>query len=262
MNTASDVRLRILPVGGSTAIIEFGGLRLITDPTLDAPPSSEPADGLPHRTAPPALAADDLGQLDAALVSHDQHPDNLDVSGRALLADLPLVLTTRDGAARLGGSARGLDPFEHVELDGSAGQRVRITALPAQHGPDGAEAVTGSVVGFLLSGTDLPSVYVSGDNASLDVVREIAARVGPVDVALLFTGGASVPVLFDGAPLTLTNAAAVEAARALEAKTVVPIHCDGWTHYAQDSASLADEFAAAGLHDILAVVPAGEAVTL
>lgn len=249
-------------MGGSTAIIEFGGLRLITDPTLDAPPSSQPANGMPHRTAPPAIATADLGPLDAALVSHDQHPDNLDTSGRALLAGLPLVLTTREGAARLGGSARGLDPFEHVEIDGADGQRVRITALPARHGPDGAEAVTGSVVGFLLSGTDLPTVYVSGDNASLEVVREIAARVGPIDVALLFTGGASVPAYFDGAPLTLTNADAVEAARLLGAGTVVPIHCDGWTHYAQDSASLAEEFAAAGLDDVLVVVPAGETVTL
>lgn len=249
-------------MGGSTAIIEFGGLRLITDPTLDAPPSSQPANGMPHRTAPPAIATADLGPLDAALVSHDQHPDNLDTSGRALLAGLPLVLTTREGAARLGGSARGLDPFEAVEIDGPDGQRVRITALPARHGPDGAEAVTGSVVGFLLSGTDLPTVYVSGDNASLEVVREIAARVGPIDVALLFTGGASVPAYFDGAPLTLTNADAVEAARLLGAGTVVPIHCDGWTHYAQDSASLAEEFAAAGLDDVLVVVPAGETVTL
>ncbi len=263
MQATSSVReTRILPIGGSTAIIEIGGLRLITDPTLDPPSPSDPGDGMPRRTVAPALAPADLGPLDGALVSHDQHPDNLDAGGRALLAELPLVLTTQEGAARLGGSARGLAPFEHVELDGADGQRVRVTALPAQHGPEGAEAVSGPVVGFLLSGTGLPSVYVSGDNASVEVVREIAARVGPVDVAVLFTGGASVPQLFDGAPLTLTSSDAVEAARLLGARTVVPIHCDGWTHYAQGSASLVDEFAAAGLDNVLTVVPAGEAVEL
>jgi hypothetical protein len=46
------------------------------------------------------------------------------------------------------------------------------------------------VTGFVLSGEGLPTVYVSGDNASLDVVRTIAGRVGPVDVAVLFAGGA------------------------------------------------------------------------
>jgi L-ascorbate metabolism protein UlaG (beta-lactamase superfamily) len=263
MHTASNVRTaRIRPVGGSTAIVEVGSLRLITDPTLDAPSGSEPPDGMPRRTAPPALDRGMLGPLDAALVSHDQHPDNLDAGGRALLAELPLALTTKAGAARLGAGARGLDPFEHVDLDGPDGGSVRVTALPAQHGPRGAEAVMGPVVGFLISGEGLPTIYVSGDNASVDVVRDIAARVGRVDVALLFTGGVRVARYFDGAPLTLTNADAVQAARILGARTVVPVHCDGWTHYTEDSASLADAFAAAGMADVLVVVPAGAAVEL
>lgn len=261
MTPTENVRtVRIQPVGGSTAIVELAGLRLVTDPTLDPPTAAGPADGMPHRTAPPALDRSAFGRLDAALVSHDEHPDNLDDGGRALLAELPLVLTTRGGADRLGGAARGLDPFEHVDLQGPDGDEVRVTALPALHGPDGAEAVTGPVLGFLLSGEGLPTVYVSGDNASVDVVREIVARVGPVDVALLFTGGASVPAILDGAPLTLTSADAVEAARVLGARAVVPIHCEGWTHYAEDSASLVDAFAAAGMADVLSVVPAGEAV--
>ncbi|MDQ3630945.1 MAG: MBL fold metallo-hydrolase [Actinomycetota bacterium] len=261
MTTPKYVRtVRIQPIGGSTAIVEIAGLRLVTDPTLDAPPAAEPDDGMPRRTAPPALSRAQLGRLDAALVSHDQHPDNLDVGGRALLADLPLVLTTKDGAARLGGAARGLHPFEHVDLRGPDGDVVHVTALPARHGPDGAETITGHVLGFLMAGERLPTVYVSGDNASVAVVRDIVARVGPVDVALLFTGGASIPAFFDGAPLTMTNANAVEAARLLEARVVVPIHCEGWTHYAEDSASLTDAFAAAGMNDILSVVPAGDAI--
>jgi L-ascorbate metabolism protein UlaG (beta-lactamase superfamily) len=261
MNVTQTVRtIAVRPVGGSTAILEVGGLRLITDPTFD-PPGGR-GEGKPRRTLAPALAAADVGPVDIALVSHDQHPDNLDAAGRALLAEIPLVLTTEAGAARLGGGARGLAPFEHVEADRPDGGRLRVTALPARHGPAGADEVLGPVVGFLLSGDDVPSVYVSGDNASVDVVRAIAERVGPVDVALLFVGGASAPHYFDGAPLTLTDAAAVEAARALGARAVVPIHCEGWTHYTQDTASLVAAFAAAGLADVLAVVPAGASVQL
>jgi len=261
MSTTQTVRgVSVRPVGGSTAILEIGGLRLITDPTFDPP--GDRGEGKPRRTLAPALAAADVGPVDVALVSHDEHPDNLDSTGRALLAGVPLVLTTREGAERLGGSARGLAPFDHLEVDRPDGGRLRITALPARHGPAGAEAVLGPVVGFLLSGDGLPSVYVSGDNASVDVVREIAERVGPVDVALLFVGRASMPHYFDGAPLTLTDAGAVDAARLLGARAVVPIHCEGWTHYTQDTASLAAAFAAAGLAEVLAVVPAGASVQL
>jgi L-ascorbate metabolism protein UlaG (beta-lactamase superfamily) len=261
MSTTSTVgTIAVRPVGGSTAILEIGGLRLITDPTFDPP--GDLGEGRPRRTVAPALAAADVGPVDIALVSHDQHPDNLDSAGRALLDGIPLVLTTKEGAERLGGSARGLAPFEHVEVDRPDGGRLRVTALPAQHGPAGAEEVLGPVVGFLLSGDGIASVYVSGDNASVDVVREIAERVGPVEVALLFVGGASAPQYFDGAPLTLTDEAAVDAARTLGARAVVPIHCEGWTHYTHDTPSLVAAFAAAGRADVLAVVPDGTSVVL
>lgn len=261
MSTASTVRdVRVQLVGGSTAILEIGGLRLITDPTFDLP--AEAADGRPRRTAAPALGAADVGRVDVALVSHDQHPDNLDAAGRKLLTGVPLVLTTSEGAARLGGSARGLAPFEHVDVEAPAGGPLRVTALPAQHGPEGAEALLGPVVGFLLSGDGLPSVYVSGDNASVDVVRQIATRVGPIDIALLFAGGASSPHYFDGALLTLGSAEAVETARILQARAVVPIHYDGWTHYSQDGASLVQAFANAGMEHVLVMATAGETVTL
>ena len=233
----------VRPLGGSTALIELGGLRLLTDPTLDPPPA-RPPNG-PYRTSTPALTAAELGPIDVALVSHDQHDDNLDVAGRAFLATVPLVLTTPAGAQRLG--ATGLAPFERV-----AAGPLTITAVPALHGPPGADAVLGPVTGFWLAGDGLPSVYVSGDNASLDVVREIAGRMGVPDVAILFAGAAGEPQFFDGAPLTLTAARAVEATRILGARTVVPIHTDGWTHYHEDGAAVAAAFAEAGLADRLA----------
>ena len=59
----------------------------------------------------PAVSAIDLGPLDLVLLTHDQHGDNLDGAGRALLPTVPRVLTTRTAATRLGVSgARGLRP--------------------------------------------------------------------------------------------------------------------------------------------------------
>lgn len=246
-------------IGGSTAVLQIGGLRLITDPTFDPPAPSD--DGTPSRTSPPAIAAADVGLLDAVLLSHDQHPDNLDRAGRALLATVPLVATTPLAATRLGVPATGLAPYEHVDAHGHDGP-VRITGLPAQHGPAGAEAESGPVTGFLVSGEGLPTVYVSGDNASLDVVRDIAGRVGPVDVALLFAGAAKVTGLLGGAPLTLDAEQAARAATILGARTVVPLHCEGWTHYSEGVDEVAAAFDRAGLQHVLAVVAAGQEVEL
>ncbi|MBV6699922.1 hypothetical protein KV557_22940 [Kitasatospora aureofaciens] len=93
--------------GGPTALIEYGGLRFLTDPAFDAPGEYPRGNGhVLTKTAPAAIAAAELGPVDVVLLSHDEHPDNLDHSGRALLADVPLVLTTHGGAGRLGGTAR------------------------------------------------------------------------------------------------------------------------------------------------------------
>ena len=122
--------------------------------------------------------------------------------------------------------------------------------MSAQHGPEGCEPVSGDVIGFVLSAADLPTVYVSGDNASLDLVRAIAERTGPVDTAVLFAGAARTG-LFDGALLTLDSAQAAEAAAILEARRVVPVHFDSWAHFSEGCAELEAAFAAAGLLDRL-----------
>jgi len=188
------------------------------------------------------------------LLSHDEHPDNLDISGRALLADVPLVLTTPGGGQRLKGGAKGLADWESVELDRPDGGTIRVTGVPAVHGPgprEAVEAVTGQVIGFVLTGEDLPTVYVSGDNASLDAVKEIAGRFAPVDTALLFAGAPRFRELFDNQLIVLDSAQAAEAARLLGARRVVPVHYDSWAHFTEGRDDLAAAFAEAGLTDRL-----------
>lgn len=256
---SSDAVL-VQTIGGPTAILELGGLRIVTDPTFDEPRAYE-AEGAPtlRKTSGPAVPAAEIGPLGLALVSHDHHPDNLDGAGRELLQSIPLVLTTGAGAERLGGTARGLEPFEATEVDLPGGGRLTVTGVPAQHGPDGTDHLTGPVIGFHLSGDGLPSVYVSGDNASLDVVRRIVERLGTPDVTLLFAGAVRIDGLFDRALLTLDNAGAAEAARILDSPVVVPVHHGGWGHFTEGVDGMVEAFASAGLGDRLRVVEPGAA---
>ncbi|WP_327714472.1 MBL fold metallo-hydrolase [Streptomyces sp. NBC_00490] len=243
---SEQVPIRVF--GGPTALIEYGGLRFLTDPTFDAPGSY--ASGL-AKTAPASTTPAELGRIDVVLLSHDEHDDNLDVSGRTLLADVPLTLTTPSGAGRLGGTARPLKDWEAIELDRPGGGTITVTGVPALHGPgarEDLEPVVGEVVGFVLSGDGLPTVYVSGDNAQLSLVREIADRFGPVDTAVLFAGAVRTPVL-DRALLTLDSAQAAEAARILGARRIVPVHFDSWAHFTEGREQLVDAFTKAGLID-------------
>lgn len=255
--TETSAAVHLLSTGGPTALIELGGLRLLTDPTFDDPGHYISSSGASlTKTEPAVLGPEALGRIDAVLLSHDQHPDNLDRSGRTLLGEVPLVLTTTSGAGRLTAdgaavAARGLDPWESYELARPDGGVLRITALPAQHGPVGCEPVSGQVIGFLLQAPDLPSVYVSGDNASLELVEQVADRFGPIEIAVIFAGGARVPAVFDGAFLTLDSAQAAEAARILGSRRAVVLHCDSWAHFSEDYPVVEAAFDEAGRRDLL-----------
>jgi L-ascorbate metabolism protein UlaG (beta-lactamase superfamily) len=246
--------LTLTLVGGPTVVLEYAGLRLLTDPTFDAPRTYEGGIAL-HKLTGPALGADEVGAIDAVLLSHDQHPDNLDEAGRAFLPRAGVVLSTPEAQERIEG-VTGLAPWQTQRVGG-----VSITAVPALHGPEGAEALSGTVTGFVLSAPGERVVYVSGDNASVALVSAIAERIGRIDVAVLFAGAANVG-RFGDADLTLNARTAVEAARELGESVIVPVHAEGWHHFSETRERLVREFGYAGLAARLRVPEAGVPLAL
>jgi L-ascorbate metabolism protein UlaG (beta-lactamase superfamily) len=233
--------------GGPTAILELAGLRLLTDPTFDAPGRTYEIPRVGAKTtklAGPALAPEALGAIDAVLLSHDEHADNLDEGGRALLSRVPVIFTTPDGALRLGGKARGLAAWEDIVIGAGA---LRITAVPGRHGPEGCEPLLGHVTGFVLQTLQGPSltVYVTGDTVFYERVEEIGRRFS-VDVMVANLGRVEQP---GGPRFTMSAEDAGKASLSVRASRIVPLHYEGWAHFTQGREEAARAFAAAGLTD-------------
>lgn len=228
-------------IGGPTLLLEVAGIRFLTDPTFDPAGSTYPTPAYTlEKTQSPALTPDALGPIDAVLLSHDHHFDNLDWLGRAALARAARVYTTTAAAERLGGTAIGLRPWEEVALNGE----VRLIATPARHGPP--ESDRGPVVGFLLrSARDHGGIYISGDTVWYDGVREVGRRFQP-RLAFLNLGAARVAAA-GPAHLTFTGAEAVELARAWPGTTIVPLHFEGWRHFTEGRREVTQVFEEAGL---------------
>src|SRR4051812_24116154 len=115
------MEIHVTHLGTACVLLEVSGIRLLTDPVLD-PPGQRYGFGFgtgSTKLESPALPRDGLGEIHAVLLSHDQHADNLDHEGRAFLPSAGQVLTTRAGAKRLGGNARGLAPWESTTLVGN-----------------------------------------------------------------------------------------------------------------------------------------------
>ncbi|RFB78137.1 MBL fold metallo-hydrolase [Methylovirgula sp. 4M-Z18] len=245
-------------IGGPTLLVEIAGLRLLTDPTFDAPGSYQGTGIVLTKLTEPALRVEALQPIDAVLLSHDQHFDNLDHAGRAMLPQARHVLTTQAGAARLGGNATGLAPWESITLPGADGRVLQVTAVPARHGPVGIEPISGDVVGFVVQGSGGPAVYISGDTVWYEGVAEVAKRFD-IAVAILFTGSAQPRGAFH---MTMDSNDAIEAAHAFGTATIVAVHNEGWEHFVQSQDDLRNAFAVVGLGERLHMLQKGVAATL
>ncbi|MGN9840597.1 MBL fold metallo-hydrolase [Nonomuraea sp. H19] len=242
-------------IGTATVLLRIGDLTVLTDPALDPAGTVYDYPVPVRRTKDPAVGAADLPPVDVVLLSHDQHPDNLDHAGRALLASTGTVITTGSGATRIPGAV-GLDPWQSFELSGGH-QTARVTATPARHGPEGIEPLAGDVIGFVL---EIPgasaALYVSGDTVYYDELDRIGERF-TIGTAFLHLGDARVPALGDFS-FTLDSSEGARLARSLDAATVVPVHFDSWEHFNEDPGRISDTFADAGLADRLHWLPPGE----
>ncbi len=244
-------------IGGPTALIEWGGVRFLTDPTFD-PAGSQSTNGpvTLKKLEKPALSPDALGKVDVVLLSHDHHYDNLDHSGCALLPRAERVLTTPEGSNRLGGNAIGLEVWQSVRVPAPSGGSFTITATPCRHGPAGLDR--GPVCGFVLAHSEAAdsNLYVTGDTVWYDGVEEVANRFN-IQIAVLFMGAARVPVVAD-APLTMTAADGIQAARVFPQATIVPLHYEGWAHFSESRDVITNAFERAGLQDRLLWLPNGK----
>ena len=196
------------------------------------------------------------------LVSHDHHGDNLDDAGRALLATVPTVITTKAGR---GGSdkvcvasIRGRSPgSKHKES-----RAIEVTATPCRHGPPLSRPIVGDVIGFALrwDGQRNGVVWVSGDSVLYKGVRQVADRLD-VDVAILHLGEVQFPIT---GPIrySMTARDAVELCRTLRPRVAIPVHYEGWSHFHEGRDAIEREISRAPseLRDLFQLLPRGEPI--
>jgi L-ascorbate metabolism protein UlaG (beta-lactamase superfamily) len=258
--------IRITHIGGPTTLIEVGDWRILTDPTFD-PPGRRYNFGWgtgSRKVSGPAIAESDLPPIDAVLLTHEHHADNLDDAGRALLPSASVVVTTLAGAKRLERNAQGLDFWDTAWLDHSWRPSIEITATPCRHGPPGSRPIVGNVIGFALrwDGQEHGAVWISGDTVLYDGVLQVAERIS-VGTALLHLGGVRFPV---SGPVRYTMNAqnAVDLCRVIGPRTVRPVHYEGWTHFQQGRDAIEGVLATAppDIRNTFHFLPIGTAVEI
>lgn len=261
MEKLKENEFRVIYLGGPTIILEIGGLRIITDPTLD-PENTEyhinDKITLTKLSSPPI---GDLGNIDLVLLSHDQHQDNLDNKGRELLTKVANTITTTAGAARLKSNAIGIRPWEQTEIISPDGTQIVITATPARHGPSGSERMQGDVIGFILQvnkENEKFELYITGDTVFYEGIVQVAERFRP-DYIFIFAGAAKPKGPFN---VTMGSNDAIDTAHAFPGAMLIPLHHQGWSHYTENGNTLAAAFGVLGIAERLTLLEAGKTTVL
>jgi len=219
---ANGVKPTITWIGHSTFLVQLGGLNILTDPIWSDRVSPVRFAG-PRRIIRPGLRFEDLPPIHAVVISHD-HYDHFDepTVRRLAAAHRPRFYVPLGMKPMV----TGFGATDVVELDwwNAASLRgVTFTATPAQHSSgrwlnDQNHRLWASWV----IGTPQRRLYFAGDTGYFAGFKEIGAKLGPFQAALLPIGG------YGGwdthHPNHINPEEAVQAFEDLRASVLVPMH--------------------------------------
>ncbi len=262
-------------VGNATTVLRLGGFTLLTDPNfVRRGQRVHLGYGLvSKRRHDPAFTPAELPRYDALVLSH-LHGDHFDGVARRELPRRPPVVTTEKAASTLRRwgftGATGLDhwaAWETVRDD----ERLRVTAVPGQHGPAVVHRLLPPVIGTVLdletrvTGSDDADgwrrdlrVYVTGDTLDVPRLRGIAERFPDIDVMVTHLGGTRA----FGVLVTMDGRQGTNLVERIRPRTVVPVHYDDYTVMRSPLSDFVGEMTRRGHAARLTTVGRGDTVDL
>ncbi|KIJ36151.1 hypothetical protein M422DRAFT_261478 [Sphaerobolus stellatus SS14] len=245
------ISLTATHIGTATVLLTLNSITFLTDPVFDpAGTNYDVGRTILKKHETPAPRLKDLPSVDAILLSHEDHSDNLDPSGRTLLNGR-IVLTTPDGAKNLAPrpGVHALKPWEMLELK-MGGKDFKVTGTPCKHVPGG------EVVGFIVESADFGTasdgrpnaIYFSGDTVYIEDLKKIKDK-WHIAAAIFNWGNAKTFMREEVIKITLDGKDAVQLFKDIGADVLIPIHFEGWEHFTQSKDALEKDFKEGGIED-------------
>ncbi|MCJ1384189.1 hypothetical protein MMC17_007305 [Xylographa soralifera] len=278
-------------VGTATTILEWQGLRLMTDPNfLHAGDHVHLGPGVTGtRLTNPAVDLHDLPPISLVLLSH-YHADHFDAHVEASLRrDLPIVTTPhakkclvddkeKEGEGEKFTNVEAVEFWESLVVDvGGEGLGVKVTGMPGKHVPDGIIGTLNDLAGAVpptngwmvelgkTKGQDVWEcgyrIYISGDTLLVDDLKQIPERYKGqnIDLMLAHLGGTTIPS--PSMPLLMVTMNAEQGlgmVRLINPDLTIPIHYDDYDVFLSPLSDFKEVMEEAGLSDKVIYLDRGD----
>ncbi len=250
-------------IGTATVIIRYGGFTILTDPNfLHKGDHVHLGYGLKSkRLTDPAIPFDKLPPIDLVVLSH-MHGDHFDqLVQERLDRNMPIVTTPEaaDKLAEFGFKNRHALRKWDALMVRKGGASLRVTAMPARHGPPGASAplpeTMGSMLEFSVPGKAGYRIYISGDTLVYDDLEDIPRRYPDIDLALLHLGGTRIIGVMK---VTMDGKDGVKLLQLIVPHHAIPIHYNDYDVFKSPLSEFQDEVKAAGLESKVTYLKHGD----
>lgn len=253
-------------VGTATTVLRLGSFTVLTDPNfLHRGERAYLGYGLSsRRRTEPMGIPDDLGGLDAVVLSH-LHGDHFDRRARARLPRGVPITTTGSAERRLRKwgftAATALDTWDSWTTT-RGDEQLRVTAVPARHGPvvlhRALPSVMGSIIEWERGGQTLLRVYQTGDTLCGSYLRPIHERYPDIDAMVIHLGGTRIA----GVLLTLDAEQGADVVELIRPALTVPVHYDDYGVFRSPLSHFQHTMRARHLDPAMQVVLRGETIPL
>ena len=249
-------------IGTATVLIRHTGFTILTDPNfLHKGDHVHLGYGLKsQRLTDPAIPFDKLPPVDLVVLSH-MHGDHFDqLVQEKLDRDIPIV-TTPEAASALADmgfkNRHALSTWDSLVVR-RGGSTLRITAMPARHGPPGASAPLPETMGSMLEFTADKGgyrIYISGDTLVYEDLDDIPRRYPDIDLALLHLGGTRILGVMK---VTMDGKDGVKLMQLVAPHHAIPIHYNDYDVFKSPLSEFEAEVKAAGLQGKVTYLKHGE----
>ncbi|WP_085645152.1 MBL fold metallo-hydrolase [Thalassospira sp. MCCC 1A03138] len=190
IHNPDPVRLQVTWIGHATALVQYGGLNILTDPVFAKRASPFRYVG-PKRYSQPGLRIDQLPDLDLVLLSHN-HYDHFDIESLGKIGNGPRYILPLKNGTLLEKAGISPDQYEELDWDQSLSHGdLKITHVPSNHWSarttkDRKEMLWG---GYILEFADGYRFYFVGDTGWNErLFAEMGERYGGIDFGLIPIG--------------------------------------------------------------------------